>query len=520
MKRFIKRRSVALVMVLLVNTNTNAQQEKIDEAVIQKIREAAMSSTKLAEIAHYLTDVSGPRLPGSEGYKRAASWAVQTMKTWGLSNVMMEPWGEFGKQWDLQDFNIAMKTPYYQPLRAYPEPWSGNTNGTARGKVVVLSSKQATDTTYLREQMKTLQGKFILIATQSLPSLQDFQPAAERFTDAALDTISDQHPYTRAMAEQGFARETFRIKRDELLKKVGVLGLISAPQYNANGIVHVQAGSGYKLSTPIGIPRVAMSYEDGQRIIRLIRSGNEVELALTILGRFSTADTKGYNVIAEIPGSDPQLKSQVVMLGGHLDSWQASTGATDNGAGCAVVMEVVRLFQTLGLKPKRTIRLALWDGEEQGLYGSYNYVKNHFTNTDGTPNADQKNVSAYFNLDYGTGKIRGIYAQGNKAIKPIFEQWLAPFYDLGAKTVSINGTGSTDHSSFEWAGIPGFQFIQDLLDENRTHHTNLDDYDHLAIDDMKQSVIILASFVYQASMRPELLPRKPWVKETFVFDGL
>ncbi|MBO9658847.1 MAG: M20/M25/M40 family metallo-hydrolase, partial [Chitinophagaceae bacterium] len=292
------------------------------------------------------------------------------------------------------------------------------------------------------------------------------------------------------------------------------------PQYNSNGIVHVQAPNSFKLTTPIGIPRVAMSYEDGQRIARLIKSGIDVELALTLKGRFSTADTKGYNVIAEIPGTDPDLKSQVVMLGGHLDSWQASTGATDNGAGCAVVMEVARLFIALGLKPKRTIRLALWDGEEQGLYGSYNYVKKHFTNADGTPNEAQKNVSAYFNLDYGTGKIRGIYSQDNAAIKPIFEQWLVPFHDLGAKTVSINGTGSTDHSSFEWAGIPGFQFIQDVLDDRRTHHTNLDDFDHLAIDDMKQSVIILASFVYQASMRPELLPRKPWVKGQFVFDGM
>jgi carboxypeptidase Q len=511
--------SILFPVSLLLAGQMYGQQEKLDEVVLKKIREAEMSGSQLEEIAHYLTDVSGPRLPGSEGYKRAATWAIQTMKKWGLSNVMMEPCGEFGRQWDLDDFNIAMKLPYYQPLRAYPEPWSGNTNGMAKGKVIVLTGPQSTDTIYLREQAKMLRGKFILIAIKPLASLQDFHPAAERFTDAALDTISDQHPYTRAMMEQGIVRESLRVKRDQLLKNIGVLGIISAPPYNANGIVHVQAGNSFKLTNPIGLPRVSMSYEDGQRIERLKRSGIEVELSLTIRGRFSTADTKGYNVIAEIPGSDPELKSQIVMLGGHLDSWQAATGATDNAAGCSVVMEVVRLFQTLSLKPKRTIRLALWHGEEQGLRGSYNYVKTHFMNADGSPNEAHRNVSAYFNLDYGTGRIRGIFAQDNHAVKPIFEQWLAPFHDLDAKTVSINSTGSTDHSSFDWAGIPGFQFIQDVLDERRTHHTNLDDYDHLAIEDMKQSVIILASFVYQASMRPDLLPRKPWVKGTFNYEG-
>jgi carboxypeptidase Q len=284
--------------------------------------------------------------------------------------------------------------------------------------------------------------------------------------------------------------------------------------------VHVQAGVGFKLAEAEGIAKVSMSYEDGQRIKRMIRSGREVELALNIQGKFSIADTKGYNVVAEIPGTDPKLKAQLVMLGGHLDSWQSSTGATDNAAGCIVVMEAMRLLDSLGMKPKRTIRVALWTGEEQGLYGSYNYVKNHFMSANGSPNAEQKKVSAYFNMDYGTGKVRGIFAQSNPAAKRMFEHWFVPFHDLGAKTVTIKNTGSTDHLSFDWAGIPGFQFIQDPLDEDRTHHTDLDDYDHLAIDDLKQSAIIIASFVYQASIRPDILPRKPWVKETFLFDGL
>ena len=520
MTTFFKRGIFFTAFLLAIVVNSFAQ-EKIDEAVVKKIREMEMSASQIPEIAHYLTDVSGPRLPGSKNYHRAANWAVETMKKWGLANAAVEPYGVFGKHWDLEDFNIAMTVPYYQPLHAYPEPWCGNTNGTARGKVIVLTTKEVEDTVYLRQNAAKLKGKFILIAADPQPTLLDFKPAASRFTDNQLDSINNTYWVTRdAVINRMIAREKLRAPRDLILNKAGVLGLISAPPNNANGVVNVQAGQGYKLTAPDGIPRVSMSYEHGQRMVRLIKSGHEVEMSLTLRGKFSTDDTKGYNVIAEIPGTDPELKSELVMLGGHFDSWQASTGATDNAAGCIVAMEAIRLIKALGLKPKRTIRLALWDSEEQGLYGSYNYVKNHFMNADGTPNANQKKVSSYFNIDYGTGKIRGIYAQNNEAAKSIFEQWFKPFHDLDAKTVTLKNAGSTDHLSFDWAGIPGFQFIQDPLDGRRTHHSNLDDYDHLALDDMKQSAIILASFIYQASVRPEPMPRKPWVKETFVFDGL
>ncbi|MGN6395867.1 MAG: M20/M25/M40 family metallo-hydrolase [Mucilaginibacter sp.] len=521
MNRIQKKLCLLLALSLVAGSGSFAQQEHIYEAAFTRIRNAEMTNSHIAEIAHELTDVAGPRLPGSEGYTRAATWAVKTMKAWGLANAALEPYGEFGKQWDLQDFSISMRAPYYSPLHAYPEPWCGNTNGTVRGKVILLSSQQINDTTYLIKHSADFKGKIILVAAKPLPSLQDFTPAAKRYTQAELDTIDEQHPVSRADIENAIARSKVRARIETILKKSGVLGRIGSGVYdNMNGRVLVQAGIGYKLTDPECVPKVLMAYEDGQRISRLILSGHEVEISLNIQGKFSTADTKGYNVVAEIPGTDPKLKSELVMLGGHLDSWQSSTGATDNAAGCIVVMEAMRLLDSLGLKPKRTIRVALWDGEEQGLYGSYNYVKNHFTNAGLSPNAEQKKVSAYFNMDYGTGKIRGIYTQGNQAIKPVFEQWFAPFHDLGANTVTIKNTGSTDHISFDWAGIPGFQFIQDPLDEDNTHHTNLDDYDHLAIDDLKQSAIIIASFVYQAGIRPDLLPRKPWVRETFLYDGL
>jgi hypothetical protein len=307
-----------------------------------------------------------------------------------------------------------------------------------------------------------------------------------------------------------------------LFKQSGAIGIINTGRANINGTVFVQARSGYKLTNPESVPSVSMALEDALKIKRLIESGHPVEIALNINGKLSTEDNKGYNVVAEIPGTDRKLKSQLVMLGGHLDSWSAATGATDNAAGCIVMMEAVRLLDSLGLKPKRTIRIALWSGEEQGVYGSYNYAKNHFMDAEkGTVKAEQAKVSAYFNLDNGTGKIRGIFAQNNTAMKPIFEQWFAPFHDLGASTVTLKNTGSTDHLSFDWAGIPGFQFIQDPIDyETRTHHSNMDSYDHLQIDDLKQAAIIVASFVYQTSIRPDLLPRKPLVKETFAFDGL
>jgi carboxypeptidase Q len=282
-----------------------------------------------------------------------------------------------------------------------------------------------------------------------------------------------------------------------------------------------QTNDGFKLTSHNILPKVSVGIEDAQKIKRLLAAGKRVNLEVNVKGEFSTADTKGYNVIAELPGTDPSLKSQIVMLGGHLDSWEPGTGATDNTAGCVVMMEAMRLLDSLQLKPKRTIRIALWGGEEQGLQGSYGYVKKHFR--DGAMlqlKPEQAKISAYFNLDNGTGKIRGIYTQNNSDVQPIFEQWFKPFHDMEATTVTNKNTGSTDHISFDWAGIPGFQFIQDPLDyETRTHHTNLDTYDHLAIDDLKQAAIIVASFVYQASIRPEMLPRKRLLLNTFPYAG-
>ncbi|GAA3981657.1 M20/M25/M40 family metallo-hydrolase [Mucilaginibacter dorajii] len=323
---------------------------------------------------------------------------------------------------------------------------------------------------------------------------------------------------SREMIQQYVGIFKSMARADVLFKQSGAVAIISTGSTSINGTVVVQSFNAYKLNIPETLPKVSMAAEDCQKIKRLIKSGHPVELELNIQGKISP-ETKGYNVVGEITGTDPKLKSQLVMLGGHLDSWSAATGATDNAAGCIVMLEAVRLLDSLHLKPKRTIRIALWSGEEQGLLGSFNYAKIHFMDN-GKVKPEQAKVSAYYNLDNGTGKIRGIYTQNNETIKPIFEQWFVPFHDMGAAAVTTKNTGSTDHLSFDWAGIPGFQFVQDPIDyETRTHHSNQDNYDHLQIDDLKQAAIIVASFVYQSSVRPALLPRKPLVVEPFAFDG-
>ncbi|MBS1602079.1 MAG: M20/M25/M40 family metallo-hydrolase, partial [Bacteroidetes bacterium] len=278
---------------------------------------------------------------------------------------------------------------------------------------------------------------------------------------------------------------------------------------------------GYRKKDQPAIPELVVAKEDYLRVMRLLEEGRPVQLELQSDTRLKTDDLTGHNVVGEIPGTDPTLKSELVMLGGHLDSWTAGTGATDNGAGCIVALEAVRILKSIGVQPRRTIRIALWDGEEQGLLGSFHYVKNHFGDPmDMKLKPEQEKVSAYYNLDNGSGKIRGVFAQGNEKVVPIFKEWLLPFADLGASTVSMHNTGSTDHLSFDAVGIPGFQFIQDPLDyESRTHHTNMDNYDHLLMDDLRQAATILAAFVYNTAMRDEKMPRKPLPNpEKFLFD--
>lgn len=509
-------------LVILLGSNAFSQQENIDTAVFNRIKNAELQNSHVTQIAHYLTDVAGPRLTGSQGFINAANWAVTTMKGWGMANATLEPWGDFGKQWELNDFSLFLRSPYAQPLKAYAQPWSAATPGTVRGGVVILTARQIADSVYLAQHRSEIQGKFILMVGDTVNTADNFKPASTRFADTALANMKDVDMISQEEAALYRKYEDKSPTFQRLLKNSGTLGTISTSNTDINGQVFVQWFDGYHIPDGQSVPHVSMALEDANRLKRLIASGQKVELSLNLASTTLKQTVKGYNVIAEIPGTDPKLKSELVMLGGHLDSWDASTGATDNGAGCIVMMEAVRLLDSLHLKPKRTIRIALWSGEEQGLLGSFGYAKIHFMDpATYTVKPEQAKVSVYFNLDNGTGKIRGIFAQNNKAAKDIFEQWFKPFNSMGASTVTLSNTGSTDHLSFDWAGIPGFQFIQDPIDyDTHTHHTNLDDYDHLMMDDMKQAAIIVASFVYQASTRADMMPRKKLVKERFTFDGL
>jgi Iap family predicted aminopeptidase len=356
----------------------------------------------------------------------------------------------------------------------------------------------------------------------TMPPLKSaFVAFAKRYDEKELDKLPDTYMLKRGTLEFFVKILVKEYKTQLYLQKKGAVALLTMNATGRDGTLFVDGTPGYAKGYDMPLPQVVVSSEDFMRMQRLLQDKKEVALDMNISNKWYTDDLQGYNVVGEIAGTDPQLKAQVVMLGAHLDSWHSGTGATDNGAGCIVMMEAMRLLKTLGVQPRRTIRIALWGGEEQGLYGSFGYVKKHFGNPATmqlTP--EQKNISAYFNLDNGSGKIRGIYLQNNEAAGPIFKSWLQPFADLDATGVTKSNTGSTDHLSFDAVGIPAFQFIQDPLEyETRTHHSNMDVYDHLQIADLKQAAQVVAGFIYNAAMREEMIPRKPLPKaERFVFD--
>jgi hypothetical protein len=516
----MKKLFFILSTFLFVSALTIAQSEKLDMDMINKIKKEGLENSKVMDIALHLTDISGPRLTASPGYMRAATWAKNKLAEWGLSNANLEPWGEFGKGWEQQKCYVAMTAPYYQPIIAVPRAWTGSTakNGI-QGEVVMVKAK---DSLELMQYAGKLKGKIVMTwsPTQLKPS---FDADGNRFADTSLEKMSKaemrqqqgQRPQQSDSQRQAqMSRFTGQRRMNELINKEKPALILSMNANGNDGTIFVSSGGSYAKDAEEAPASVMLSSDDYLRIQRLIEAGVPVTIEAEVITKFYTDDLKGYNVVAEIPGTDSKLKDELVMLGGHLDSWHAATGATDNAAGCAVMMEVVRILKATGFKPRRTIRIALWSGEEQGLHGSRNYVKTHFADpAKMEPTADHAKVSAYYNLDNGTGKIRGVYLQGNKEVAPIFQKWLEPFGDLGAKTLTINNTGGTDHLAFDAVGIPGFQFIQDEIEyDTRTHHTNMDTYDHLVPEDLKQAATIIASFVYNTAQRDQKLPRKEMPK--------
>ena len=550
-----------------------SETPKPSDDPIDRIKEEGLNHSQVMKTLSHLTDVIGPRLTASPAMKEANEWTRDTLKGWGLENAHLEAWGPFGKGWTLKRFSAQVIEPQCIPLIAYPKAWTPGLDGTLVGEVVYFDAKT-------EEDFAKFKGKLhgaIVLTSQPPEVPAHFEPLGVRKTEKDLLELADaDDPATKgqrrprgdqAKAKNGdqakakgapggrpnFNSPEFRArmelarKRNLFLNEEGAALLIDPSPMGDGGTLFVSAAavptttpqvfpptpgtkrvSAWDKDAPKIIPQIVASKEHYNRLVRMIEQGAKPKISVDLSVQFHDADLMGYNTVAEIPGTD--LKDEVVMLGGHMDSWHSGTGATDNAAGVSTAMEAVRIIKALDLKPRRTIRVALWSGEEQGLLGSRGYVTEHFgkspqgfggpassesekAESEPAPKPEYEKFSAYFNLDNGTGKIRGVYLQGNESVRPTFRKWLQPFRDMGAATISISNTGGTDHLSFDGIGLPGFQFIQDEIEyETRTHHSNQDLFDRIQEDDMKQASVIMAAFVYNTANLDEKLPRKPQPK--------
>ncbi|MBE9490754.1 MAG: M20/M25/M40 family metallo-hydrolase [Bacteroidetes bacterium] len=505
-----------LLILVFLSSSFCISQESIDIEAIEKIKNEGLNNSHIEEIAFQLIDKSGPRLTNSNGYERAANYAIDQLSEWGLTNANKEVWGEFGRGWEMNKSYVAMTKPYYMPFIAVPKAWTESTNGEITGKIVFVDIETEED--FIKYRGK-LNGAIIALLPGRGSQDPTFKADALRYSEEELKEIEEpstgnSRRYTPEQIAKYRAQRALSKKLTAFFVEESVALVIKGTN-GKHGTLFTSSPSGYLKDTPVGVTELEMVPEYVNLMNRLINNGVEVEIEAEVKTTFNETDLNGYNVIAEISGSDENLKSEIVMLGGHLDSWHGATGATDNGAGCIVMMEAVRILQATGLKPKRTVRIALWGGEEQGIHGSRNYVKNHFGDSETMViTEEQEKISAYYNIDNGTGRIRGIYLQGNEEVRPIFKEWFTPFDDIiDNTTITIRDTGGTDHLGFDAIGIPGFQFIQDPIEyRSRTHHTNMDTYERLVIDDLKQMAVIVASFVYNTAQRDEKLPREPLKK--------
>ena len=497
-------------------------EEPVDFSVIHRIKAEAFENSKVMDHVFYLTDVHGPRLTNSPGYVAAGEWVMKRLKEYGLTNVREEPWGPFGKSWTYTRFSAHMIEPQYAPLIGFPMAWSPGTQGPVQGEAILAPMAAEAD---LEKFKGKLRGKVVL--TMALKQLNmSMEPLGHRLTDAELEARGRTNdpsrllnPFGAPTTPQERERATrFRNKVNQFLSDEGALAVLQYGYNGDGGTVFAAAGGSRDPKDPVPPPMVAITPEHYNRIARLLQHSIPVKLEFDIRAQFGDAPDKSFNVIGEIPGG--RKKDELVMLGAHLDSWHGGTGATDNATGSSVAIEAVRILKTLDLKMDRTVRIALWGGEEQGLLGSQAYVKEHFADRETMePKPEFFKLSAYFNDDTGTGRFRGIGVAGNDEARPIFEAWLKPFRDLGATTIggataaSTRRPGGTDHTSFDYVGLPGFGFMQDPMEySTRTHHSNMDVYDRVQPGDVMQASAIMAAFVYNAATRPQMMPRKPMPK--------
>lgn len=582
----------ALLLPVFAFGQTAPKVYEAPKEEIDKIKDEGMKRSQVMQTLSYMSDVIGPRLTASPGAKRANEWTRDQLTKYGLENAHLEAWGPFGRGWTLKRFYAMVNGPTAFPLIAHPKAWSPGTDTLlpppppvdpkAKKKKTPPPPPAKPDTAYtaevvhftaqneaeLEQYRGKLKGKIVLVGLVREVKAH-FDAEGTRETDTELLNLANApnpnaprpSPTPGATPNPAIAafqaQQRFNAARMRFLAAEGAAILVDGARGDG-GTVFVQQATAVQAPPPATPPapgtpptpqarlydkttqipvQISTAVEHFNRMARMIEAGENVTMTVDLAVEYQDQDPMAYNTIAEIPGSDPELKDEIVMLGGHLDSWQSGTGATDNGAGCAVMMEAVRIIKALGLKPRRTIRIALWTGEEQGLIGSREYVKEHFGYLGETrppvfgaggggggggqggqnpqpqkltKGAEYDKLSAYFNIDNGTGKIRGVYMQGNEGVRSIFRSWLTPFREMGANTLSLSNTGGTDHLSFDAIGLPGFQFIQDEIEYNsRTHHSNMDVFDRIQADDMKQMSVILAAFVYQTSMMDEKMPRKP-----------
>ncbi|MCA0377646.1 MAG: M20/M25/M40 family metallo-hydrolase [Gemmatimonadetes bacterium] len=513
----------ALAAISLDASVLAAQGEPVDRAAVEKIRREAFEHSQVMTLLSWLTDVHGPRLTGSPTTRRAADFTVDRLRQWGLSDPRIEAWPNFGRGWTNEKFYAQVTAPVPFPIIGYPQAWTPGTTGLVKSQVVYV--KIDSDADFANYKGK-LAGKIVMLAPmREVPAR--FEPLAARRSDASLETLANapmpqpaatgprqSAPRTAADSAAVRQQDALRANAAVAARRMAFIqdekvAAVLEPGRGDGGTVFTNNGQSRDPKTPFGTPLIAVAIEHYGRILRTIEKGVPVEMELEVRNTFHDGDLGSFNILAEIPGTDPQLKNEVVMLGAHFDSWHAGTGATDNAAGSAAMLEAVRVLQAAGLKPKRTIRIALWTGEEQGLLGSRAYVRQHLGTRDSLTE-EGKRISGYFNLDNGTGAIRGVYLQGNSAVAPIFSAWMQPFADKGVKTVTLNNTGGTDHLAFDGVGIPGFQFIQDEIEYGtRTHHSNMDTYERLQAPDMQLNAAVIASFVWHAANRAAPLPRKP-----------
>jgi len=507
---YSRLRLLLLASFLVVFAPLQSISQVDQYADFQLIRDQAFSKSELREMAIELTDGIGPRLSGTQGFLNSVVWAKNRLQFMGVENARVETWGEFGNGWEMEKFYIAQTKPYYQPLVAVPQAWTGSTNGLVKAEVVMVNASSAQE---LEQYKGKLHGKVVITPYEKDLEVS-FEPLASRFTDEDLakqNEISqirpDMDPFIRDRQRASRQRGLSANDLVEFCQSEGAIALIS--NSGSYGVVRSGGARNGRNLTELGLPVIDMTHEHYGRMVRLIDREAPVELELDIQNRLVIDDKMGYNVIGEIKGTNRKLKDEVVMIGAHIDSWHAGTGANDNGSGVIVMMEVMRILKQSGVKLDRTVRIALWGAEEQGLHGSRNWVKaNIYDSETETKGPEYDKLSAYYNFDYGTGWVRGIFLQDNLALKPIFEEFLKPVHDLGAKAISTRNPGSSDHMAFNRLGIPGFALIQDRIDYGRGYHTNMDTFDRIQLADLKQAAVVVATLVYQTANHPEKLPRK------------